>query len=139
MVTDDEITLARTLAKHPKWEWREAVRFLDARNPSYAHRLGPDHIYVSGQWKAPDGVYPDLADAATQGVMLQMCRDAGAGEEAGIEFAEGGWNLTSLEPGISHLVGYGWDTRGECLGHSWLRLQQRLGRIERGERWSDIG
>lgn len=134
-----EEKLSCVLSDHPKWPWIDGMRFLDYGGGTDSGRISRNYPERDESGDRTTIDKPDLGDAATQGVMLQMCRDAGAGEDAGIEFVEGGWALTSYEPGISHLVGYGWDTRGECLAHSWLRLQLRLGRIERGETWSDIG
>ena len=66
--------LARTLAAHPRFRWAAGMRAVGRRGlPDAWMRVEEPLARLSGEWAQAT---PDLADAATAGVLLDMLADA---------------------------------------------------------------
>jgi len=64
------VELARRLVAHPRWTWRPGAKAVGRRGlPAAWFRVEEPVGRLSGEWA--DAV-PDLADAATAGVLLGM-------------------------------------------------------------------
>lgn len=134
MMTETEQALARELARHPAWKWMNGIRLLYVG----PHRLGLDEKRVdNGDRKEPrEGWIPDLSDAATQGCLWAMLREATGDEGASAGYARDGW---SCDPFGIETEPPGWRafwsterepfgnidvncaTLGEALARAWLR------------------
>lgn len=99
----DLIQLARQLAAHPKWEWREGMR---ATNGQRAIFRSP----------GVGGVLPDLRDAATAGCLLAMLpADVNVAQHNGARWWVGVYASPSA-PDRSTATG-----SGSCLGEAAAR------------------
>ena len=81
-MTPEQTEVARALVALPGWEWRAGMLTLpDPANPIASlacQHLGADRLRVLNEWDAngpcgaPEGWLPDLTDAGTGGVLLEM-------------------------------------------------------------------
>ncbi len=104
-MTPEQTELAKRLAAHPKFEWREGM-LVEGRG--YVVRTSPDHedetptcVWVP-QWPTSyedvAGLVPGLGDFATVGVLLGMLVEASGGEPLAFEQRKGGWSGTEAGP-----------------------------------------
>lgn len=74
-MTETEQALARELARHPAWRWRDGMMsnagrvWTNVANPHGAYDATPR---LPDGHRVSTGHYPDLADPATQGCLIAM-------------------------------------------------------------------
>ncbi len=103
-MNDEQRELAKRLAAHPNWEWRQGMT---AHIPGW----GPAFM-AEDDLGGPDD-YPDLKDPCTQGLLWSMLREA-------LDALDVGYDFSSLDIYVSGDVwsiqtghmGYQFDGRG---------------------------
>lgn len=79
-MTKTELDLARRLAAHSKWRWMAGMRAVHDSDPrSYRLVFGAWALDDGPRFRSPmptEGMTPDLSDAATQGCLWVMLREA---------------------------------------------------------------